>query len=218
MARHAAPNDRSFQRSLARAVGRAALLLAVVGGVVFGLTQLRDQRPEGGDTVLTDAATAGATEAGTAAAAPPPEPSAGPSEDPLAQLSEDPNRRTVPINPSEPAASPGTTPEAEATPGPVTPEVDPPAEVTLQVLRGTDDEDAFDAAVRDLRSLGYQVELIAVAGTGSPTTTVFTTEGNEAEAEALVDADARFGEVAPNDRFETPVDLHVLIGDDWEED
>lgn len=216
MARHTAPDDRSFQRSLARAVGRAALLLAVVGGVVFGLTQLRDARPEGEETVLTDASAAATPDA--AAAPPAAEPTAAPggaTEDLLSELPEDPDRQTVPIGPPP---TDGASPAPAASEAPVTPEVDPPEAVTVQVLDGTGDEDLFNAAVRDVRALGYDVQLIAVAGTGSPTTTIYSTEGNEAEAEALRTADPRFTEVAPNERFETPVDLHLLIGEDWTED
>lgn len=220
MARHTAPDDRSFQRSLTKAVGRAALLLAVVGGIVLLLTQLR---PGGEETVLTDTGSEAGSEAvgSSEAAGTPGAPATGTdgSEDPLAALpSDDPDRRTVPIDPgATAAASPGAAPAPAAAEEPVAPTTDPPDQVTVQVLRGTDDEDAFDAAVRDIRTLGYQVELIAVAGTGSPTTTVYATEGNEAEAEALRVADPRFAQVAPNERFETPVDLHIVVGEDWQD-
>lgn len=193
MPRHAAPRDRSFYRSLARAAGRALLLLAVVGFVVVGLTQLRGG--DGEDVALAPEASPASSNEDAA--------SPTPSGDVLTELAEDPDRAVVDIGPSG-GASPAA-PEGARD----------PAEVTVQMVRGTQDLEAYASAVARVRQLGYQVTLESVAGTGSPVTTVLYTEGKAADAEALRAADPRFAEVKANDRFQTPVDLHVLVGDDF---
>lgn len=198
MPRHAAPRDRSFYRSLARAAGRALLVLAVVGLVVVGLTQFR--RGDDQDVAL-------APEASPTSATPDATPT--PPQDILTELAEDPDRAVVDIAPSS-----GASPAAPA--APAAPEgARNPAEVTVQMVRGTENLEAYASAVARVRQLGYQVTLESVAGTGSPVTTVLYAEGNAADAEALRAADPRFAEVKPNDRFQTPVDLHVLVGDDF---
>jgi hypothetical protein len=66
-----------------------------------------------------------------------------------------------------------------------------------------------------LEELGYPVVNVTSARADVAQTTVLHTGGSEA-AEALRARDERFGEVAPNEVFSDSVDLHVLVGPDWQ--
>lgn len=214
MARHADPNDHSFQRSLARAAGRALLLLALVGALTAGVARLGAKG--GGDDDVTRPP-GGPLSATTS-------PSESPVDDGgdvLDDLTETP-RETVAITPvpSEPPVpddaptpteEPGVPPatEAGASVSPV------PAGMTVQVLDGVGDGERTRSAARRLEELGYEVVAVNVSSRQAADTSVLYTEGNRAAAEQLVATDPRFGTVGANDRFAADVTLHVVIGVDW---
>jgi len=212
MARHAAPNDHSFERSLARAAGRALLLLALVAALTAGVARL-GTRGGGADVTRPPG--------GTPVASPEVPASASQETDVLADLTESP-RETVAITPrpSEPAATeegpspielPGIPPEEQPTaqPSAVT------SGMTVQVLDGVGDGERARSAASRLEELGYQVVALNVSSRQAAETSVLYTEGNEAAAEQLVATDPRFGTVGANDRFSADVALHVVIGADW---
>lgn len=92
----------------------------------------------------------------------------------------------------------------------------PPEETTVQVLDAGGGSTATNDAAEALRELGYDVVAINTSRLDYPTTTVLFTEGNEAEAEALRARDERFGETGLNERLSEGVDVHVVVGPDWE--
>ena len=91
----------------------------------------------------------------------------------------------------------------------------PPEETTVQVLDAGGGSDATNAAADALREFGYDVVAINSSRTDYPVTTVLFTDGNEAEAQALPARDERFADVGVNDRLSDDVNIHVLVGDDW---
>ena len=118
---------------------------------------------------------------------------------------------------SEPAAEPtedeGLTPqEAED----LIAAARPPEETSVQLLDAGGGSDAVNDAAEVLRELGYDVVAINPSRTEYDTTTVLFTDGNEAEAQALPARDERFADVAPNERLSDGVDVHVVVGSDWE--
>lgn len=213
MARHADPNDTSFQRSLARAAGRALLLLAVVAAMTAGVARLGTRgtegdvsRPPGGPLATTLPA------------------SQSPSEDDgdvLEDLTETP-RETVAITPAPPdAPQPGEVPTPTEEPG-IPPEGEPgasptavPSGVTVQVLDGVGDEERSRSAAARLEELGYEVVAVNLSSRQAAETSVLYTQGNRAAAEQLVASDPRFRAVEANDRFAADVTLHVVVGADW---
>ena len=92
----------------------------------------------------------------------------------------------------------------------------PPEETSVQVLDAGGGSDAVNAAAELLRELGYDVVAINPSRTEYDTTTVLFTEGNQAEAQALPARDERFVDVAPNERLSDGVDVHVVVGTDWD--
>jgi hypothetical protein len=93
-----------------------------------------------------------------------------------------------------------------------------PADTRIQVLDGRrDDGAAYAAAVARLEELGYTVLDSGHAVRPYETTTVFFTNGNEAQAEVLRDTDERFHTIEANTRgLSEAVELHIVIGTDWE--
>lgn len=92
----------------------------------------------------------------------------------------------------------------------------PPDETTVQVLDAGGGSSATNEAADALRELGYDVVAINSSRLDYPTTTVLFTEGNEAEAEAVRARDERFAETGLNDRLSEGVDVHIVVGADWE--
>lgn len=90
------------------------------------------------------------------------------------------------------------------------------AGLTVQVLDGRWDEVAYLEAIEVLEGYGYAVTASGAAGRRYPETTIFWTEGQEANARTLSAADARFTVVSPNVHGLTEFqDLHVVVGEDW---
>lgn len=207
MARHDLPGDRSFERSLALAAGRALMVLAVVGGLTWGATRIGGQAREG---LATPAQT----------------PSASP--DPLAALETVRPRATVEIDPAgtdPPTPDPDATSSADPFEEPdlsdeqdEEPEGVPPAEeTTVQVLDGLGDPQRLEEVAETLRDLGYDVVAVNATRRAAQRTTVLYSEGAQEQAEALRAADPRFSAVDANARYTPTVDLHVLVGPDWPE-
>ena len=91
-----------------------------------------------------------------------------------------------------------------------------PEETTVQVLDAGGGSDAANDAADALREFGYDVVAINSSRTDYPITTVLFTAGNEAEAQALPARDERFAEIGPNERLSDDVDIHVVVGADWD--
>jgi hypothetical protein len=91
-----------------------------------------------------------------------------------------------------------------------------PGETSVQVLDAGGGSAALSSAVDSLRETGYRIVNVTSARGDVSTTTVLFTTGNEAEAEALRARDSRFAGLEENDRFSDGVDLHVLVGPDWD--
>lgn len=92
----------------------------------------------------------------------------------------------------------------------------PPEETSVQVLDAGAGSSATSAAQDALTELGYDVVATNTSRIDYPETTVLYTQGNDAEAEALRARDARFGEIALNERLSDAVDIHVVVGSDWQ--
>ena len=115
--------------------------------------------------------------------------------------------------PAEPTEDGGLTPEEAEE---LIAAARPPEETSVQLLDAGGGSDAVNDAAEVLRELGYDVVAINPSRTEYNTTTVLFTDGNEAEAQALPARDERFAEVAPNERLSDGVDVHVVVGSDWE--
>lgn len=132
---------------------------------------------------------------------------------------------------AEAAASASATPDEMATatePGviPTTapPTVDPqeliaaampPTETSVQVLDAGGGDASVDAVVTRLEEIGYDIVAIQSSGRDVTATTVYYTQGNTAEAEALRARDPRFQDVEANRGLSEGVDIHVLVGPDF---
>ena len=225
MGRHEAPDDRSFQRSVLRAVAGAAVALAVTAGIVLLLAHLGggSQRP------LVDAAAPGGPSAGPTTGGPTdrgaPDVSGAPERSDRSQSGRtsrpergrkaadakrsktegrrdrDARKQREPVEPVEPV-------------GPV-PVASPPQQTTVQVLDGVGNRVYAESAAQALRDLGYDVVVLNPAGLDYHTTTVLATAGHEIEAAALRARDARFGRLDRNRTLDRSIDLHVVVGRDW---
>lgn len=207
MGRHADPDPRHFWRSLAAAVLRATLALVLVVGLFAALASIGPGQSEDGPVMLGD-----------------PE-----------QASPSPDRTRLPVVEADgtdrsegPQAAPGETPADGAEPQPPSPlapegspedilaAAPPPEETTVQVLDGVGDSPQLEQLAAALEELGYAVVARNPSGTTYAVTTVLFTEGNEEAARALQDRDPRIVERLPNPGLSEQVDLHVVLGGDWQ--
>jgi LytR cell envelope-related transcriptional attenuator len=92
----------------------------------------------------------------------------------------------------------------------------PPASTTVQVLDAGGGRQRLRSAVVALKTLGYQVVSTSSARQEVVRTTIWFTGGNEVSAQALQARDPRFAGIAPNAGLSARVDLHVLVGPDWQ--
>lgn len=198
MARHADPSDRSFQRSLTRAVVRGLLLVLGAAALVFAVGRLTARD----DVVLAPPS-----------ASPQPVMTESPSSSVADTVSQSP-RASVVISP-RPSPTPSPTPAQEPTQAEQAVQGRPPAELRVQVLDGTGDDQRTQAVVGVLEELGYQVVAVNPVSVAVPATSVLYSDGFETDAQALTAGDPRFGAPAVNDRFSPEVDLHVLVGENW---
>lgn len=182
-------DDAPAQSSIATPLIRALLAAFVAFGIyalLFG--------DIGGDDDLAVIATEG-TEQTTL-----PAPAATPTTNPS----------TVPIQPG-----PSGSPTATASEGPAGGQVG--AGVSVQVIAGADTTaDQFADAVAAMQEMGYEVTESGVSPNAYPQTTIFATAGEEAQAQALNQADPRFTTVGENPGTLTAeIQIHVLVGEDW---
>lgn len=91
-----------------------------------------------------------------------------------------------------------------------------PEQTTVQVLDGVGDRVRMRAAAEVLREMGYQIVATNPAAIEYDTTTILYSDGHRAAAEALRARDARFRAIRPNKNLSTQVDIHVVVGTDWQ--
>lgn len=118
------------------------------------------------------------------------------------------------------AATPTAAPAPEPTSTEDAPEVliaaaRPPGDTTLQVLDAGGGAARVDRAVAAVEQLGYDVVAINPSSRNVPLTTVYFTDGAEAEARALRARDPRFRVIEPNQGLSEGVDVHILVGADF---
>lgn len=121
---------------------------------------------------------------------------------------------------TEPEPAPEPEPEPEPTPEGPPPEeliaaAADPAETTVQVLDAGGGPTRTLSVVETLEDLGYNVTNVTSSRSDVATTTVWFTADNEPQALGLRAREPRFAEVAPNERLNEGVNLHVLVGPDW---
>ena len=91
-----------------------------------------------------------------------------------------------------------------------------PAETSVQVLDAGGGSEAMNAAADDVRELGYNVVNVTPSQTQVDATTAWWSDGHEPAAEAMRARDERIIAVGPNERLSDGVNLHLLVGPDWE--
>lgn len=216
MGKHADPDPRWFWLSLAAAAGKTVAVLALAGLVVFGLTRwLGGADPESGELLLEGAAgQAQPTPSADASVADDPALEPDPAEDDASEddTSEDEAGDETGDDPADEETSSGVSGDEEAEDG----GDDGPVRGTVQVLDGAGDPDAVRDAVAALEELGYEVVAQSRAARRYPRTTVFWSDGFEDEAEQLREADDRFAALEENERLAPSINLHVVVGEDWE--
>jgi hypothetical protein len=123
----------------------------------------------------------------------------------------------------EATAEPEPTPEPTET-GPSPEELEEliaaapePSATSVQVLAAGGGQARARAAADALEELGYNVVNVTSARANVVTTTVWFNEGSEEAALGLRARDARVAEVEENQALSTGVNLHVLVGSDWED-
>jgi hypothetical protein len=180
-------------RGIARLVFAGGLLLALVIGLVWAFNPAE----EGGVRF------------------------SGTPDDRVAQEAEEGDEDTA-VDPDAPAV-PSPEPEAEPEPedtGPPPEELiaaaPEPSETSVQVLDAGGGRARTEAVVAALEDLGYLIVNVTSSRTDVRSTTVWFTEGSEEAALALRARDERVVEVAENERLSPGVNLHVLVGPDWE--
>lgn len=197
MGRHAHPDSRHFWRSLTVATLRALGGLALVVGLFAALSTIGGP-PEDGPAMIGE-----------------PHPTIDPSTDEAIDASTD--EATA----DDPAPEPSPGPGAEGDPtldaaqqilaaGP------PPEETTVQVLDGVGASPNLPLLVAVLQDLGYRVVATNPAKTDYARTTVLYSEGREDAARALQARHGRIVEVRRSPGLSEAVDLHVVLGSDWQ--
>lgn len=225
MGRHADPDPQHFYRSLGVAVLRATGALALVAALFAALSVIGPDLPEDGPVILGGPGDAGENEA------PRPTPAdsePAPTADP--QPDESPAQREQPPAQDEEPPDPDGGPDPEAGADPDTdaeadPDTDaeallaaapPPQETTVQVLDGVGDSPNLGQLVAALEDLGYVVVATNPASVDYAVTTVLYSANREAAARALQARDPRIAEIRPNPGLSEDVDLHVVLGADWQ--
>ena len=173
---------------------RRSLLRALAGGLVA--------------MVVTFAITAVLTQLGGTDEGP------GPVVTPSGDLASQPE----PSPPQVAATEPGDPTTAPTEPTEPTETIEPTDDVvTVQVLDAVGSGTFAEDAAAALRELGYEVVVVNPTPRRPAQTTVMVTPGQEAEADQLAEQDPRFANIEPNTDFNTAVDLHVLVTDDFVE-
>lgn len=222
MGRHADPDPRHFWGSLGVAVLRATLALALVVGLFAALSTVGGDPPGDGPVMLGDPDDLEEPGDGR------PETSTAGTEDPdLPQdVAADPDPDDDEAAPDA-AGDPGADPPDDAANAEGDPEAadpaaallaaaPPPPQTTVQVLDGVGASPLLDVLVSELEAMGYDIVATNPASTDYAVTTVLYSEGREAAAQALQARDPRITERRPNPGLSEDVDLHVVLGADWQ--
>jgi cytoskeleton protein RodZ len=146
---------------------------------------------------------AGAVEA--AAPASDPQPADTSSPETPAPRSPEPRGSAVP----EASSTSQQTSGREALPG------RSPSETRVQLLDGTGGAVSVDRARQALNEWGYDLVAVEPISEAVGASTVYHTEGWEAEARSLRRRDPRFANVKPDPGFSADADLHVVMGAQW---
>lgn len=195
MGRHADPDSRHFWVSVATAAVRALAALVLVVALFAVLANV-----------------------------------GGPSEDGPAMVGQSDTTTDIVASPRPGPASapPDPEPDGEPTASEVEPEgpgpdidallaaAPPPQDTTVQVLDGVGSSPHLPALVSVLESLGYRVVAVNPARTDYATTTVLYSQGREESARALQVRHPPIAQVRQNPGLSETVDLHVVLGADWE--
>lgn len=198
-ARHTPPGDASFISSLTQHLAAAVALVLVVAGGFWAVGQL----DAGDDDVEVGAA---------------PSPSVPATETPTeaptttSPTPDDPATKT----PRSPEPSPSPSPEPEPSPTETSAERIDPSEVSIQVLDAVLDDGgaAANRVADELRGDGYNVIVVNDSFRTYDSTTVFFTDGHEAEARQLAD-EYGFARVEPKpSNLSSSVDIHLVVGRD----
>lgn len=179
---------------------RASLGLALVVGLFAALSTIRSGGPEDGPVMLGDP---GHQESDRWPAG---------DERTNAEL----GREALPAPRYHIAPDPGGEPGAGKDSESVMNAAPAPGDTTVQVLDGVGSSSRLNALVAALEDLGYDVVATNPAGTDYAATTVFYSEGHETAAAALQARDPRVVESHLNLDFSEAVDLHVVMGLDWQ--
>lgn len=190
MGRHSDPDPRWFWQSLATAAAKAVFGLAVVGLLIMGVVRWAGGGADDGRG--QPAVTAPSTATPSVAAA--------------VNVADEPAVDEPTEEPSE--ATDAADEEDGGDDGPVL--------ATVQVLNGSGDPDLLDEVVGILEDLGYEVVSTGPAARRYDETTVFWSAGHRGDATDLRESDARFSAVEPNERLDRTINLHVVIGADWD--
>lgn len=185
---------RLLSLNAARLIFVGGLLLALYAGLSWALNP--EDRP---DAEAIAAAQAAADQSASEAA----EASASESEAAAAEATATPT--AVPTVTAPPTASPQELIAAAR----------PPDETTVQVLDAGGGTARVDAAIGVLEQIGYRVVAISPSSRDVTQTTVYFTQGAQAEAEGLRAREPRFQVVEPNQGLSEGVDIHVLVGTEF---
>jgi hypothetical protein len=189
---HVAAILRLISLNAARAIFVGSLVLALYLGLRWALAV--EERPDAASIAAAqaarDAAEAEAAEAeASASEAAAPTPTAAGAPIPTA---------TPTVDPAELIAA-----------------AEPPAQTTVQVLDAGGGQARVDAVVARLQEIGYDIISIQSSSRDVTTTTVYFTQDDEPQAEALRARDPRFQVVEANRGLSEGVDVHVLVGPDF---
>lgn len=204
MGRHADPDPRHFWLSFGTAAVRALLALALVVGLFAVLANVGGP-PEDGPAMVGLPDTAADT-----LASPHPVP-AGQGPDRLGAVGAEPIEELgEPPSPEPEPDPPGTQTDALLAEGP------PPEETTVQVLDGVGASPHLPLLVSLVEELGYRVVAVNPARVDYATTTVLYSPGREHAARALQARHPRVGEIRESPGLSETVDLHIVLGADWQ--
>ncbi|MBW3562393.1 MAG: LytR C-terminal domain-containing protein [Actinobacteria bacterium] len=198
-ARHTPSGDSSFATSLTRHVIAGLALIAVVAASFWVIGQIR---PASQGTPVISAPTPSDPEI--------------PAET-RTEVSETPTDPSTPA--TAPFATPSVTVSPAASPSPTATSADARSSISVQVLDATGgDGDALDAAVEDLRELGYQVVASSRAVRTYDRSTLFFTDGHRGDAVQIQQDLPEFGVIEDKpDNLSDAVDVHVIVGLDHPE-
>lgn len=196
MAKHASPEDNSFLISVGQHLGAAVALVALVAAAFWGIGQVKvDDSGTDGPVIANPSEDTGGTTDGTDA-----EPA---SEAPTAEPEPEPTTE-----------APSPEPEPEPTATATTDDAIAPSSISVQVLDAVRDDGS--AAAKDveqrLKADGYRVVANNPASKTYEVTTVFYSEGYEAQARQIADAYGWSAVEPKPSNLSSSVQVHVVVG------